>query len=316
MPAYTNNGSTNNPDFNATTTRYNALADKVYDWANRDIAALPPSIVRDSLRYAADTAYRTLRVPALEHTVLWTNETALQTATAGDGNLYQSYTELAVPPDLIEFIHIRGTDDNGLTTRVFNEKTDIRSYWDIIYNRYDPIAFWSRQGDSVLLTPAFGFAGRAFYGGGAGRETQIEMYYYRRLPALDAVYNRTANNWTSGLGTITDPATGTIFRYRAAGDMTPVGTGETISTDANLVTDSPEFPWNGDELVHWLKDENEKIPLMGALGEVFAYLQEDDQAGKYIQLFQKEIADLNDEDRVRDASGGNVQVQYTANGLI
>ena len=44
--------------FDANTTGYNALVNKVYDWANRDIDALPAQIVRDSLRYAADTAYR------------------------------------------------------------------------------------------------------------------------------------------------------------------------------------------------------------------------------------------------------------------
>ena len=56
--------------------------------------------------------------------------------------------------------------------------------------------------------------------------------------------------------------------------------------------------------------------LYGALAECFAYLQEDDQAGKYTQLMMKEIEDLNEEDRARDASGGNVQVQYNARGLI
>ena len=30
----------------------------------------------------------------------------------------------------------------------------------------------------------------------------------------------------------------------------------------------------------------------------------------------KEIEELNEEDRTRDASGGNVQVQYNARGLL
>ena len=72
----------------------------------------------------------------------------------------------------------------------------------------------------------------------------------------------------------------------------------------------------GDEVPNWFKDENEKIALYGALAECFAYLQEDDQAGKYTQLMQQEIAELNEEDRMRDSSGGNIQTQYTANGLI
>ena len=76
------------------------------------------------------------------------------------------------------------------------------------------------------------------------------------------------------------------------------------------------FYYTGNSVPNWFKDENEKIVLYGALAQCFAYLQEDDQSGKYLQLMQKEIDDLNNEDRVRDSSGGNVQVQYTARGLI
>ena len=290
--------------FNAAVPNYNALVNKVYDWSNRDAQALPAQIVKDSIRYAVDKAYRTLRIPPLEHTVTWTNfpgtytyanadgdpvnvsianQAALTTAadanpggsyvgsldmaTIGATNIYQSTTALAVPGDLIEFIHIRGRDEQGLTTRVFNEKSDIRSYWDLNNRHYEQTAFWSRQGNKVVLTPAFGRIGRGFYGGIGGPETQIEMYYYRRLPALDAVFDATSQ-------------------------------------------------LAGDEVPNWFKDENEKIALYGALAECFAYLQEDDQAGKYTQLMQQEIAELNEEDRMRDSSGGNIQTQYTANGLI
>ena len=72
----------------------------------------------------------------------------------------------------------------------------------------------------------------------------------------------------------------------------------------------------GTPVPNWFKDENERIALYGALAECFAYLQEDDQAGKYTQLMMKEIEELNEEDRTRDASGGNVQVQYNARGLL
>ena len=37
---------------------------------------------------------------------------------------------------------------------------------------------------------------------------------------------------------------------------------------------------------------------------------------EYTYLMQLEIAGLNEEDRMRDSSGGNIQTQYTANGLI
>ena len=521
-----------------------SLVGLVRTWANRDVQALPNEIIMDGIRYAVDTAYRTLRIPPLEHTVLWTDTTALAAASGGDGNIYQSYTSLSVPSDLIEFIHIRGTDANGLTTRVFNEKTDIRSFWDICSNYYNQTAFWSRQGDQVLITPSFANVARGFYGGGAGSETQIEMYYYRRLPALDAIFNVTPQNFADGLlsdpsrtpttgstglwfddptavdiadfedgnltvvrsiaehadGTlwfhgaqidwpieaanwntpdrdlrlfqttveaasqgelwfgpervterhvggivstnrpILSPTTGqrdssaiddvfvirdgvevTLTEYTGTDEVTPEGmwrfnivhtdgtvsivigvgpddpfgeiveisyftpptdpenagdahdardaalgittsfffrghvnfdlvdptnsmlrvsattddffdteirftiTGssytptpatDTAATENTLPPSLTEFYFTGTSVPNWFKDENEKIVLYGALAQCFAYLQEDDQSGKYLQLMQKEIDDLNNEDRVRDSSGGNVQVQYSARGLI
>jgi len=55
---------------------------------------------------------------------------------------------------------------------------------------------------------------------------------------------------------------------------------------------------------------------MGALAEVFAYVQEDDQAKKYLELFKSEIVELNDENAKRNASGGNLQVNFNGRGLI
>ena len=67
---------------------------------------------------------------------------------------------------------------------------------------------------------------------------------------------------------------------------------------------------------NWLKDENERVVLMGALAEVFFYLQENDEANKYAQLFAGEIQELNEEDVMRNASGGNVQMNFNGRGLI
>ena len=122
----------------------------------------------------------------------------MQGATIGEGNVYQSVTALAVPSDLIEFIQIRGTDTNGLTTRVFNEKSDIRSYWDRFNTHYDQGAFWSRQGDRILITPSFGQVASGYYGGFTTAEACIEIYYYRRLPALNATFSVTADNANLG----------------------------------------------------------------------------------------------------------------------
>ncbi len=289
-----------------------SLVGLVRGWANRDERALPDEIIMDAIRYAVDKAYRMLRIPPLEHTVRYT-QADLEAASIGQGNVYQSVTALAVPSDLIEFIQIRGTDDSGLTTRVFNEKSDIRSYWDRFNTHYDQGAFWSRQGDQILITPSVGQVASGYYGGFTSPETCVELYYYRRLPALSATFSRTANNWSRGLGELRNP-TGGIITYDAVN----------AQTELDAMMEDPDNPgqmiptntWTGNSVPNWFKDENERIALYGALAECFAYLQEDDQAGKYTQLMMKEIEELNEEDRARDASGGNVQVQYNARGLI
>ena len=72
----------------------------------------------------------------------------------------------------------------------------------------------------------------------------------------------------------------------------------------------------GINVPNWLREENERVVLFGALQEAFTYLQEEDQAAKYLQLFFQEIDELNTEDKMRNASGGNVQVNFNGRGLI
>jgi len=297
-----------------------SLVGLIRAWSNRDAAALPDTIIMDSIRYAVDKAYRHLRIPPLEHSVTYT-AADLEAASLGENNVYQSVTALAIPPDLIEFIQIRGVDEDGLTTRVFNEKSDIRSYWDLNQRHTNQTAFWSRQQDQVLLTPAFGQVAVGYYGGFNSPETSIEMYYYRRLPSLSARFNVSAANANRASFTLgTDGIERNGFLRNPIGDETP----QSLWEDDNFVfhdtdTDPPsltEMLFVGEPVPNWFKDENERIALYGALAECFAYLQEDDQAGKYTQLMMKEIEELNEEDRIRDSSGGNVQVQYNARGLI
>jgi hypothetical protein len=75
------------------TPLYDALVAKVRDWSNRDTESLPDSIIKDSLEYAAETAYRELRVQGMESTYTFT-------ATAA-GNTFD------IPSDLNEFISLR-----------------------------------------------------------------------------------------------------------------------------------------------------------------------------------------------------------------
>ena len=87
------------------TPLYDALVAKVRDWANRDAETLPTSIIQDSLRYAADIAYRELRVPSVETVVTYTISEAQNGTDA-----------LTIPDDLSEFISLRRRDSGGLFT--------------------------------------------------------------------------------------------------------------------------------------------------------------------------------------------------------
>ena len=90
-----------------------------------------------------------------------------------------------------------------------------------------------------------------------------------------------------------------------------------------LSADNPTIPagstrveYYGNPVPNWLREENERIILMGALAEIFFYLQENEEAQKYGALFQQEIQELNQEDVMRNASGGNVQMNFNGRGLI
>ena len=91
----------------------------------------------------------------------------------------------------------------------------------------------------------------------------------------------------------------------------------TATETINIVNAMMEpVDYYGIETPNWLREQNERVVLFGALAEVFAYLQEDDQAQKYAQIFFQEIQELNDEDRMRNASGGNIQQNFNGRGLI
>ena len=277
---------------------YSQLIDLVRAWSNRDREVLNDSIIADCLRYAADKAYRRLRVPPLENTVTYTAE-SLRAGTSSSNNRFSSVTELAIPADLIEFIQIREIDAEGRTTRLFNEKADVRTFNDQYAEKYSDFAYWARQGNCVLLSPAFGNTGTNFGATGVTTSEALELYYYRRLPALDARYSVTLDNYRSGL---LEDAAGVSIPANAA------------YTQADF--DGISGTAVGNEVPNWLRDENERVILMGSLAEVFFYLQENEEAQKYAALFTQEIAELNDEDKQRDASGGNVQINFNGRGMI
>ena len=302
---------------------YEQMIELVRGWSNRDVEALPNPIIEDSLRWAADKAYRRLRVPPLEHRVEYTSD-MLEDATSNLSNRFASVTELQIPPDLIEFIQIREIDAQGATTRLFNEKADVRTFNDIYAEKYNTNAFCTRFQNCIQLSPGFNRTGSVSGSSGVGNPVGIELYYYRRLPALYARFEPTQDNASiqnairlvSEAGTFDTPGTDSTVSVAMDGTITDRTTGEVLMPAP--VTDGDGMPQMvyGNRVPNWLLEENERVLLMGALAEVFFYLQENEEAQKYAALFTQEIQELNEEDVMRNASGGNVQVNFNGRGLI
>ena len=292
------------------TPKFDALRTIIRDWSNRqDESVLSNDRIQEAMKYAADKAYRKLRVAALENTITY-NSTALTAATTTGNQFLPSQTELTLPTDLIEFIQIREIDSSSRTCRVFNEKTDLRTFndWSSLKTSY--IGYFSRKGNTLLLAPGFNQASSL------GTPDKIELHYYRRLPALNAQYDVTPANYAAGF--LTQDNTAAVSLFFVNGDTNTAYATQAEATEAagGNQNNTNNAKYRGNEAANWLRDENERVIMMGALAEIFYYLQDDEQAIKYKKLFEEEIFELNDEDTKRNASGGNVQINFSGRGLI
>ena len=279
---------------------YTEIQALVRDWSNRDPEALPDTIIQDGLRWAADKCYRYLRVPSLEFTRTFTIETTDITQNANSTGLPEII--MPVPQDLIEVVYIRNMRDD----QVLEEKLDNRTYYQIYANR-TTASYWSRIGNNFSLTGFFQLG------------DVLEIHYYRRLPALNAMYIPTAATFNIDSSVLINPVLATDQTTVSQDGVLwfPMGTTvdnvySAMAVD-NRTDDNPiGIMFTGMEVEHWLRDENERILTFGALAECFAYLQEDDQAQKYLQLFRQEIDELNSEEGMRVASGGNIKTNYNS----
>ena len=285
---------------------YTQLTALVRSWSNRDEEVVSDSVIQDALKYAADKAYRTLRVPPLENVAVY-EKTLLDSGTIGASAHHQSRTQIKVPFDLIEIIQVKELDSSGLPTRVWNEKVDVRTFNDPGAEKYTGNNYFTREKNVLILSPGFG---ENTLGNPAN---SIELLYYRRLPALNAKYAVTTLNYSAGFLTTSG---GTTALYFVNGNTT---TAYATSTEATAAADGAgtnTANYIGTDVPNWLRDENERILLYGALAQVFAFVQDDEQALKYEKMFVDEIAQLNDEDAKRNASGGNIQINFNGRGLI
>lgn len=291
-------------------SRYTDFIANVRAWANRDEEVLSDAVIASAMSYAADKAYKQLKIPALEADVEYAVIDATATATSAyqvkieDSNNGMSLLRLPVPSNLNFFIHLRVKDsaDSGRKGIVFNEKTDVRTFHDMYADRYTSF-FWTRQGGYILANGTFAVG------------DTLELHYYRRLSSLNARYIVSADNFNAYF--ITPPAaqdtTGTSLFF-ANGTTYPPVPGTDTAYDVQDGTGSrEEFKFlQGDELDNWLRDENEQVILFGALQQCFDYLDDDVQSNKYKMKFIEAIEELNKAEKTLRASGGNIQMHFNS----
>ena len=306
---------------------YDEFVTLVRNWANRDEEVLSDAIVTDCMDYAIDQAYHGLRISPLEVTVSYSSaELEASTYTERSG---RTVTELLVPSDLIEFIQIRGVDANTGTIRVFNERTDSRTFYDPYAEKYSGLAYWSRIGDNIVLSPGFP----------TGTEEEIYLHYYAKEPELDERYDVTAVNANLDSSYVIQgtppisPRTGTavasatlkkaVYTFDATGAVTDVVYYEASVADGSIPAADPGYTrtitsatYYGSLKANWFRDVNERILLNGALYHVFIFLNEPDTASIYYNRFAQEIQNLNTAEVHKQASGGNIQINVNGYGLI
>ena len=233
---------------------------------------------------------------------------------------------LPVPADTTTFIQLRvaqATTSNQSLGVVFNEKVDIRTYYDSTAHIRNQNR-WMRQGSNLHVVGEY-MPGDV-----------IELYYYRRPPNANARYDVDADsiaNYNLGSRGFIAPVAdllevgssaslGEEVR-NAAGDAVFISlvdnNTEAPSTSAtnwatvpvsSLVENTAPF-FYGLEVFNWLRDENVRVLLFGALYQSFDYLADHEMKGNFFEKFAKTIEELNEEEKKRTASGGNVQMNYS-----
>jgi hypothetical protein len=286
------------------TPLFDALVNKVRDWSNKkELATIPDSVLQDCLKYSADDCYRLLRIPPLEYTAEYT--ITASDLPASDPRI----TTMSIPSDLSEFIYIRTL--NTQEPIMYNQIADSRTLLDAYAEKYSMYS-WAWKGNLITLTPRLKVGDK------------VEIHYFRRLSPLDAVYSVVPENYISGFSNATQP----FLSIKVGGIIlwiVTVGSAKTAfvtepEADAFIVINptgvkTSEY-FEGKEAPNWLRDGNERLLLWGALAHAGAYLFDDTMETRYRSKVSEHITQMNSEEKMRRARGGNVQINISGGGLI
>jgi len=304
---------------NMATQRYNSLLAKVRDWSNKPSSnTIPDSVIDSCLSYSADECYRNLRIPPLEFTTRYTVVAADNSGENSAGLPYgNAFTSFLIPDDLTQFNYVRtvagaSTETPYVTypsnvSKVFNEITDKRTFFDLYGEKYS-VYNWMWMDNKIYIHPQLAVG------------AQVEINYYRRLPALNSLYDVTPTNYIVGLqdqsqlyltlGTVVD----TPLYFSGAGVNERCF--DNLQEATMYSTPVTTKYYQGKEVPNWLRDENERLLLWGALSNLGGYLFDDKMEARYKAKFEENLFSLNKEEKWRRASGGNVQMNMNTGGLI
>ena len=291
---------------------YDEMVSRVRNYLDRDSTIITNAQIANFLNYAADKAYRTLRVPA--HEVVLEFTIALSDFVTDASSSFGSEVKIPVPNDLIELIYIQ-KKGSGI---VWNQKVDGRTFHDRFADKKD-FNYYTRISNYFLVH------------GNLSENDVLEVSYYQRAPAVDAKYAISTANYlaqtTKGLTTMTalaaDSGTSTILYFEIANNPSNrdiingvTGTRPTSVSAVSTGSTTHAFHMEPAYQPNWLRDQNERIILYGALAEAFAYLNEPEQIQIYDAKYKQEIEELNAEERKRVATGGNTSISFSGMGLI
>jgi|TARA_B100000035_G_C21030838_1_gene568380 hypothetical protein len=188
-------------------------------------------------------------------------------------------TSLQLPPDLTEIISMRRTNSAG-TSSTFMKNLGLRSFED--NNTSKPQNSFSYKGGNIIFHPA------------AEEGEVFEIHYYRRLFDLNATYVVNQANINAGNTTTA-----------SSGDE---GAVEFPASSGNYYT--------GNEVYNWLRDDNERALLFGALAHAMDYLGDNEASMKYFQKQEMAIQELNNEETYRKVRGSSNQITYEVSELM
>lgn len=188
-------------------------------------------------------------------------------------------TQLQIPLDLTEFIMFRVTDIAG-NSSVFDQKMDIISFTDKSTHKSN--GSFTRKGNNLEFFPASSVG------------DVYEIHYYRRLFDLNATYVVNQGNIDS-LNT----------------EISTEG-----ATGAFELPEGSDTYYTGNEVYNWLRDDNERMLLWGALHHAFDFLGQDEQANKYLSKQSQAIAELNREEKRRRVLGASNTVTYEVSEIL